>query len=256
MSTLECFQFPYGSDNYGVLVHDSDSGQTACIDAGDATAALGALKDKGWTLTHLLITHHHADHTAGLQEIKRASSCQVIGPVERSKPIAGLDVHVDQGDEFDFAGRKVNAIHTPGHTTDMINYHFAQDKLVFTGDTLFSMGCGRLFEGDAAMMLASINKLLTLPDDTMIYCAHEYTATNARFALDVDPNNLELKQRAAEVESLRGEGKPTVPVLLSLEKKTNPFLRFDNADIRSTLEMTDAEDAAVFAELRDRRNGY
>lgn len=256
MSTLECFQFPYGSDNYGVLVHDSDSGQTACIDAGDAAAALGALHDKGWSLSHLLITHHHGDHTAGLQEIKQATSCQVVGPVERSKPIAGIDVHVDDGDVFEFAGKVVKAIHTPGHTTDMINFHFADDKLVFTGDTLFSMGCGRLFEGDAAMMLASVNKLLELPDDTLVYCAHEYTATNARFALDVDPDNAELKQRAAEVESLRGDDKPTVPVLLSLEKKTNPFLRFDNAGIRSVLGMNDADDVAVFAELRDRRNGY
>jgi len=256
MSKLECFQFPYGSDNYGVLVHDKGSGQTACIDAGDAGAALSALNSHGWTLTHLLITHHHADHTAGLEQIKQSTSCQVIGPVERSKPITGIDKHVDDGAEFDFAGNTVTAIHTPGHTTDMINFYFASDKLVFTGDTLFSMGCGRLFEGDAAMMLASITKLRNLPDDTQVYCAHEYTATNARFALDVDPDNEDLKQRVKQIDALRGEGKPTIPVLLSVEKKTNPFLRIDDTGIRGTLNMKNAEDVAVFAELRERRNGY
>ncbi|MFK8079181.1 MAG: hydroxyacylglutathione hydrolase [Granulosicoccus sp.] len=256
MSKLECFQFPYGSDNYGVLVHDSSSGQTACIDAGDADAALGALKDKGWVLSHLLITHHHGDHTAGLEAIKLATSCHVIGPVERSQPIKGLDEHVDDGAVFDFAGKTVAALHTPGHTTDMINYYFAEDKLVFTGDTLFSMGCGRLFEGDAAMMFASISKLGNLPEDTLMYCAHEYTATNARFAQDVDPENTDLQLRVSEVESLRSKGEPTVPVTMSLEKKTNPFLRTDDAGIRRALGMDDADDVAVFAELRDRRNGY
>lgn len=256
MSTLECFQFPYGSDNYGVLVHDADSGSTACIDAGDAQAALDALQSKGWTLSHLLITHHHGDHTAGLQQIKQSTGCQVIGPVKRSKAIAGIDQSVDDGDAFEFAGKTVKVIHTPGHTTDMINYYFAHDKLVFTGDTLFSMGCGRLFEGDAAMMLNSMNKLLALPDDTLVYCAHEYTATNARFARDVDPHNNDVKQRAAEVDQLRGAGQPTVPSLLSLEKRTNPFLRVNDAGIRSTLGLENADDVAVFAELRERRNGY
>ncbi|MFK8083731.1 MAG: hydroxyacylglutathione hydrolase [Granulosicoccus sp.] len=256
MSNLECFQFSYGSDNYGVLVHDAQSGQTACIDAGDANATLDALSGKGWTLSHLLITHHHADHTAGLQAVKSATSCHVIGPVERSKPIAGIDEYIDDGNTFDFAGRTVTALHTPGHTADMINFYFAQDKLVFTGDTLFSMGCGRLFEGDAAMMLASMNKLRNLPDETLIYCAHEYTATNARFAADVDPDNQELERRVSEVERLRNENKPTVPVLMSLEKKTNPFLRVGDAGIRRVLGMSDADNVVVFAELRNRRNGY
>ena len=256
MSSFECFQFPYGSDNYGVLVHDADSGSTACIDAGDAQAALDALQVKGWTLSHLLITHHHGDHTAGLQEIKKSTGCQVIGPKERSKAIAGIDSSVDDGNTFVFAGKTIKVIHTPGHTTDMVNYHFVEDKLVFTGDTLFSMGCGRLFEGDAAMMLNSVNKLLALPDDTLMYCAHEYTATNARFARDVDPDNADVKKRAEEVDKLRTNGQPTVPSLLSLEKRTNPFLRFNDPGIRSTLGMTDADEVAVFAELRERRNGY
>lgn len=256
MSALECFQYPYGSDNYGVLIHDADSGQTASVDAGDEKATLAALNEKGWTLSHLLITHHHGDHTAGLKDIKNATGCQVLGPVERSKPIGGVDQALADGDSFEFAGRKVSVIHTPGHTKDMINFHFAEDKLVFTGDTLFSMGCGRLFEGDAAMMLNSVNKLLALPDDTWMYCAHEYTATNARFAQAVDPTNSDVESRAKEVEQLRSEDKPTVPSLLSLEKRTNPFLRVKDKAIRETLNLLDADDVAVFAELRERRNQY
>jgi len=256
MASLECVQFPYGSDNYGVLLHDSDTGQTACIDAGDSDAALHALQARGWNLSHLLITHHHADHTAGLEAINASTGCHVIGPKPLSSPIAGLDDNVSDGSEFEFANRTVQVLQTPGHTKDMVNYYIPDDKLVFTGDTLFSMGCGRLFEGDATMMLDSINKLKALPEDTLIYCAHEYTATNARFALDVDPGNSTLVERAADVTRLREAGEATVPSLMSLELKTNPFLRTDDAGIRSTLGMSDATDVAVFAALRERRNQY
>ncbi len=256
MTKLECIQFPYGSDNYGVLVHDADTDQTACIDAGDAQAALDALEKQGWTLTHLLITHHHADHTAGLNAIKSATGCRVIGPEPLSASIAGIDDFVGDGNQFQFANRVVRAIHTPGHTKDMINYYFADDALVFTGDTLFSMGCGRLFEGDAAMMLDSVRKLKVLPPETLVYCAHEYTATNARFALDVDPENKALQERSAEVTRLRKAGQATVPTKLQLELETNPFLRTDNLELRQSLSMTDADEVAVFAELRERRNQY
>lgn len=256
MSALECVQFPYGSDNYGVLIHDKDSGQTACIDAGDAAAALSALKENGWSLTHLLITHHHGDHTAGLMDIKQATNCRVIGPAPLSAAIDGLDEHVSDNDEFEFAHRTVKVLHTPGHTKDMVNFYFADDKLVFTGDTLFSMGCGRLFEGDASMMLTSINKLKALPDDTLVYCAHEYTATNARFAMDVDPDNVALQIRAAEVAKLGDAGTATVPTLMGLERKTNPFLRTDVESLKAAMSMSDADEVAVFAELRERRNRY
>lgn len=256
MASLTCFQFPYGSDNYGVLLNDTDTGQTACIDAGDASAALSALDSQGWSLTHLLITHHHADHTAGLGDIKAATGCHVTGPVPVSAPIAGLDKEVSDGGEFEFANRTVKVLHTPGHTKDMVNFYFPVDKLVFTGDTLFSMGCGRLFEGDAAMMLASINKLKALPDDTLVYCAHEYTATNARFAMDVDPDNAALMKRAEDVSRLRAKDEATVPTLLGLEKQTNPFLRTDNPQLLAALDMKDADEVAVFAALRERRNQY
>jgi len=189
-------------------------------------------------------------------EIKQTTGCYVIGPKPLSTPISGLDEEVGDGSEFDFADRTVKVLHTPGHTKDMVNFYFADDKLVFTGDTLFSMGCGRLFEGDAAMMLDSINKLKALPDDTLVYCAHEYTATNARFALDVDPDNQALQDRAAEVTQLRSEGKATVPSLLGLERQTNPFLRTDVAKLREAMSMPDASEVAIFAELRERRNQY
>ncbi|NND89388.1 MAG: hydroxyacylglutathione hydrolase [Granulosicoccus sp.] len=256
MSRLECHQFPYNNDNYGVLLHDADTGQCACVDAGDAQATMDALSTKGWRLSHLLITHHHGAHTAGLSAIKAETGCMVIGPEPASSSIAGIDTYVGDGSEFEFAGRSVRVIHTPGHTKDMVNYYFADDALVFTGDTLFSMGCGRLFEGDAAMMLASIRKLKALPAETQVYCAHEYTATNARFALDVDPDNSALQARARQVTQLRSQGLPTVPSTLQMELDTNPFLRTDNAQLRQSLSMPDADEVAVFAELRERRNQY
>lgn len=256
MAGLKCFQFPYGSDNYGVLLHDVDTGETACIDAGDAQAAIDALASNDWGLTHLLITHHHADHTAGLKSIKQQTACKVIGPTPVGTSIDGIDEFVQDGSEFQFCGRRVQVLHTPGHTRDMVNYYFPDDKLVFTGDTLFSMGCGRLFEGDAAMMLNSINKFRALPGDTQVYCAHEYTATNARFALAVDPDNPAVRKRSEEVDNLRAKSQPTVPSLLSLERATNPFLRVDDPSIRRNLGMESAEDVAVFAELRERRNQY
>lgn len=256
MANLVCVQFPYGSDNYGVLLHDAETGKTACVDAGDAQAAQDALAANGWSLTDLLITHHHADHTAGLSALKRQSRCRVVGPVAVGKTIEGIDEFVQDGSEFEFAGRSVKVLHTPGHTRDMVNYYFPDDKLVFTGDTLFSMGCGRLFEGDAAMMLKSVNKLKVLPDDTSMFCAHEYTQVNARFAQAVDPENEQVKARAKEVSQLRAQGKPTVPSTILQEKATNPFLRVDDAGIRRALEMQNADDVAVFAELRERRNQY
>ncbi|MEE9319810.1 MAG: hydroxyacylglutathione hydrolase [Granulosicoccus sp.] len=254
MKALEFHQFSYASDNYAVLIHEPVSGETACVDAGDAAAVMAALKTTGWQLSQLFITHHHADHVAGLAAVKKATSCKVFGPM--SKAIVGIDVAVADGDLIDFAGHSVRVIQTPGHTLDMINYYFTDDRTVFTGDTLFSMGCGRLFEGDAKMMWQSLGKLMALPADSQMYCAHEYTETNAGFALTVDPNNEALLARTRHVKALRAAGKPTVPVMLSEELVTNPFLRAGDAGIRRQLAMPDASDVEVFAELRERRNRY
>lgn len=254
MEALKIHQFPYGESNYGVLVHAPESGETACVDAGDGDAVLKALNDNGWRLTHLLITHHHGDHTAGIGAVKSATGCRVYGPAPKSNPIEGLDETLDDGAAITFAGRKIEVLATPGHTLDMINYHLPDDRIVFTGDTLFALGCGRVFEGDAKTMWGSLQKLSALPPSTHIYCGHEYTLANARFALTVDPDNQALQRRAEEVAETRKRGEPTVPSVMRLELETNPFLRPASASIRDTLGMADAEDWEVFAEIRKRKD--
>ncbi len=252
MAVLEYFQYAYMSDNYGVLVHSPATGETASIDCGDASAAMAALNEKQWTLSHIFATHHHADHVAGLAELKSSNSCQVIGP----SGISGIDKTVADGDSFEFAGVRVETLHTPGHTKDMINYYLPTEKTVFTGDTLFSLGCGRIFEGDAKMMWNSLVKLTRLPEDTVVYSSHEYTQANAAFAVTVDPDNKALQTRVAQIKSLRANNEPTVPSLLSDELATNPFLRAADPAIRKHLNMTDATDTEVFAEIRSRKDNF
>ena len=250
--TLAIDQFAYNNDNYGVLLHDGASGQTALVDAGDADAALTALDANGWELTQIWITHHHGDHTAGLQQLVAETGAEVFGPAG----VAGIGRVMADGGSFDFAGQTVEVIATPGHTLDMLNFHIPQDRLVFTGDTLFAMGCGRLFEGDATMMWASLKRLMALDDETVIYCGHEYTAANAAFALSVDPGNVALQRRAEAVAELRIAGVPTVPTIMALEKETNPFLRAADADIRDNLGMPSASDEGRIREIRRRKDQF
>ncbi len=249
---LNIHQFTYGGDNYGVLLQEPDSGATALVDAGDATAALAALAETGWSLSQIWLTHHHGDHTAGTTEIVAATGAGVHGPAS----IASVTTPVADCGEIDFGGVKVTAIATPGHTMDMLNFHIPSEKLLFTGDTLFAMGCGRLFEGDAATMWASLCKLMSLDDETVIYCGHEYTAANADFALSVDPDNDALLRRVAAVRDLRSAGQPTIPTMLALEKLTNPFLRASDPSIRAHLGMADADDVDVFTEIRLRKDNF
>ena len=248
---LAIHQFGYNDDNYGVLLHDAERGETALVDAGDAAAAEAALDESGWELTQIWITHHHGDHTAGLAELA-GDGVEVFGPAG----IPGVDHILEGGDSFAFAGRAVEVISTPGHTLAMLNYHLSSERLVFTGDTLFAMGCGRLFEGDAPMMWHSLGKLMALADDTVVYCGHEYTAANAAFALSVDPDNQALQRRAEAVAELRAANQPTVPTLIALEKATNPFLRAADPGLRRFLEMETASDAEVFAEIRRRKDSF
>ena len=255
MAELEYYQFPYMSDNYGVLIHSSKTGETAAIDAGDGAALLEALDHKGWQLTDLFITHHHADHTAGLAQVKAATSCKVTGPKLHSN-VEGLDREVSEGDALQFAGCDVQVIHTPGHTADMLNYYLPSEGVVFTGDTLFALGCGRLFEGDAETMWKSLGKLMALPQNTTVYCSHEYTEANAKFALSVDPENPELRSRVKAIKQLRAEGKATVPSVLAEELATNPFLRVDDQGIREHLGMLASSDEEVFAEIRKRKDNF
>ena len=254
---FQTHQFPYGDDNYGLLLHCTESNLTACVDAGDAAAAEAALAETGWQLSHIFITHHHGDHTAGLAELKTASWRHRSWSGHSIALQARLyDIRLGDGDHFEFAGRQIDVISTPGHTLDMLNFYIASESMVCTGDTLFVMGCGRIFEGDADMMWASLEKLLALPDQTVIYCSHEYTIANAAFARSVDPDNAALAARQEAIAELRENGFPTVPTRLDLEKATNPFLRVDNAAIRAHLGMETASNAAVFAEIRKRKDHF
>ena len=220
---LTVHQFPCLSDNYGFLIRDEATGLAACIDTPDAGAILRELKGLGWELAFILNTHWHPDHAGGNAEVKAATGATVIGPAEVGK-IAAPDRVVTEGDVVMLGETRLEVIDTGGHTLGHITYHDAADHIAFVGDTLFALGCGRLFEGTAQQMWGSLQKLAALPDDTTVYCAHEYTAANARFALSVDRDPA-LRARADAVFAARERGEPTVPTTIGLEKATNPFLR-------------------------------
>lgn len=222
--SLTIHQFPCLSDNYGFLIRDDATGQAACIDTPDAGAILRELKALGWTLTHILNTHWHPDHAGGNAEIKAATGCVVVGPAEVERIGTAPDRVVDDGDVVMLGETRFDVINTGGHTLGHITFHDAADQVAFVGDTLFALGCGRLFEGTPQQMWTSLAKLTALPDPTAVYCAHEYTASNARFALSVDADPA-LKARADQIFAARERGEWTVPTSIGLEKATNPFLR-------------------------------
>jgi hydroxyacylglutathione hydrolase len=254
MPSLEVHQFPCLQDNYGVLIHDAAAGVTASIDAPEAAAVRRALAEKGWNLTHILTTHHHGDHTGGNLELKRETGCTILGPAAEARRIPGIDQAVAGGDTFAFGSHEVRVIDTPGHTAGHIAYWIPDAGIAFVGDTLFAMGCGRLLEGDAKTMWASLQRLMKLPPETRLYCGHEYTVANARFALSIEPDNTELQQRGRESEAQRAAGRPTLPTRLDLELATNPFLRVGAASVRESVGMLKAPDWEVFAEIRERKN--
>jgi len=256
MSEIEVHMFPCLRDNYGFLVHDPDSGATACVDTPEVEPILRALDERGWTLTYILNTHHHADHAGGNRQIKAATGCRIVGPRADAERIPGIDIEVGDGDELRLGARRIVVRETPGHTRGHIVYHFPDDRIAFVGDTLFAMGCGRLFEGTPAQMWSSLRKILEWPDDTRLYCAHEYTQANARFALTVEPGNAELRRRAEEVDELRAAGRPTVPTTVGQERATNPFLRPDSRNLRETIGLLDADDVAVFAKTRALKDAF
>lgn len=253
MTALEIVLLPCLSDNYCVLLR-APSGETAAIDAPDAAAIATALDARGWKLTDLFITHHHTDHTSGIPALKERYGCRVTGPASEVERISGLDRTVSEATPFTWAGYDVRVIETPGHTLGHIVYVLPSENLAFTGDTLFAMGCGRMFEGDAQGMWSALEKLMELPDSTAIYCGHEYTAANGRFALSVEPENQDLVARMAQVSAMRAENKPTVPTTMALEKATNPFLRVSSMPIRARLGLERAPDWAVFQRLRELKN--
>ncbi len=249
-------QFTCRSDNFGVLVHDPASGLTAAIDAPEEAPIRARLAEKGWRLDHILTTHHHGDHVEGNLGLKAEFGATVIGPANEADRIPGIDQRVTGGDTFMFGDIAVQVIDTPGHTLGHVCYWLPDEGVAFTADTLFAMGCGRVFEGTPEMMFASLEKLHALPDETVVYCGHEYTETNARFALTVDPDNADLVARTDAVKQLRAAGQATLPTTIALEKKTNPYFRVDDPAVRKLLGMEGAASADVFAEIRKRKDSF
>ena len=256
MSQLDFHQFICRSDNYGVLLHDSRTGQTASVDAPDGDEIGRQLKHRGWRLTHIFTTHHHGDHVEGNTALQAEYGCEIIGPAEEAGSIPGMTQQVSGGDSFNWSGHRIHVLACPGHTKGHIAYHIPSARVVFAGDTLFSLGCGRVFEGTMEEMFSAVQQFKALPPETRLYCGHEYTQSNARFALSVEPENTALQQRAAEVDQLRANGRMTCPSTIGLELETNPFLRTASAEIRQVLNLPDASDAEVFAELRRRKDGF
>jgi hydroxyacylglutathione hydrolase len=254
--SLEVRQFPCLEDNYGYLVHDTATGYTACIDTPEVAAIEKALRETGWELTHIFNTHHHFDHAGGNLELKEKTDAVVVGPRKDAKRIPGIDIHLSDQDNYLFGKNEVIVFDTPGHTRGHIVFYFEDAGIAFVGDTLFALGCGRLFEGTPEQMWDSMQKLLALPDDTVVFCAHEYTLANAEFALTVEPHNDALVERAAKIRRLRKDHNATVPTTIGLERRTNPFMRSDSADLRATLGMPDDDDVAVFAETRRRKDKF
>jgi hydroxyacylglutathione hydrolase len=243
-------------DNYGVLVHDTESGATASIDAPEAAPIEAALKATGWKLTDILVTHHHADHTGGIVALKDKYKCRVVAPAAEADKIPAIDQTVREGDKVTVGKLTSDVIETPGHTNGHIAYWFHADKLAFVGDTLFSIGCGRVIEGTPGMMWRSLMKLRDLPNDTEIYCGHEYTAANIRFARTIEPDNSVLAAREVEANRQIAEGAPTIPVTIGDEKLANPFLRADQPEVAAGIGMAGKEASQVFAEIRARKNKF
>lgn len=256
--TTHVHQFMCLKDNFGVLVHDSGSGATAAIDAPDADAIIAAAASKGWEVTDLLVTHHHADHIQGIPGLKaRFPKMRIAGPAKEASRIGALDVLLSEGDYARVGEIAARVIETPGHTAGHICYWFEEDEIAFCGDTLFALGCGRVFETPLSVMWDSLCKLADrLPGETEIYCGHEYTQANARFAVTIEPDNVILKGRVEEIARLRAAGRATLPTTMILELATNPFLRAEEPEVQAALGMTNADPGAVFAELRTRKDQF
>lgn len=248
-------QFICLKDNFGVLLHDPETRRTASIDAPEAPPILQALEAKGWTLTDILVTHHHADHTQGIAGLKAAyPEARITGPAQEAAKIGVLDEAVKEGDLVRVGSLEAQVIATPGHTSGHIVFYFVNEDLLFAGDTLFALGCGRPFEEPPRVLFHSLMKLARLPGSVRLYCGHEYTLSNARFAAGVDGENAMLRSRVAEVEAQRANGEATLPSTISLERATNPFLRVSDPAVKAALGMPDADESDVFAALRERKN--
>lgn len=248
--------FPARSDNFGYLLHDEATGRTAALDAPEAKAIREALTRRGWTLSDIFITHHHLDHVEGIAELKEAFGARVVGPRGEADKIEGLDELVGNGDRVSLGETTFEIIETPGHTLGHIVFFEPEGKHLFSADALFSLGVGRMFEGTPGPMWAGLKRLRALPDETLVYCGHEYTEGNARFALSIDPENQALKARAAEVQALRAAGKPTIPFPLGEDKAANPFLRADAPELARFYGLDGSDAAEVFAAIRKGKDTF
>ena len=256
MGKLTIELIPALSDNYLFLAYDRDDGVCAIVDPAEAGPVNARLEELGLTLTHILNTHHHPDHVGANLTLKDRYGATVVGAASDAARIPGIDVELNDGDVFALGSHEAVVFDVPGHTRGHCAYWFKDDQAAFVGDTLFALGCGRLFEGTAAEMWGSLSKLAQMPDETAIYCAHEYTESNAAFAVTVDPANEALKQRVSDIKQARAAGRPTVPTTIGLERATNPFLRADDAAMRAHLGLQDADNVQVFAEVRSRKDNF
>jgi len=255
-TALEIFQLPVLEDNYIYIIHDPETGCCGCVDPALADPVIEFLEARGWSLDYIFNTHHHNDHVGGNRTLRAEYSCRVIGADHDAHRIPEITNKVQDGDEISLGAVTGHVMDVAGHTKGHIAYFFPDQKTLFCGDTIFAMGCGRLFEGTPSQMWSSLQKLRGLGDDVSIYCAHEYTAANAAFALSVDPDNATLHQRVQEVKSLRAAGKPTIPTLMDVEKQTNPFLRADVDRFKEAMGMSAATADDVFAETRRRKDNF
>jgi hydroxyacylglutathione hydrolase len=253
---LELVTIPCLSDNYAYLVHDPESGATAAIDVPDAAPILAVLKAKGWKLGFILVTHHHADHIQGVDALRAATGARVAGNAADAHRLPALDIALHPGQTLAVGGETAHVIDVPGHTVGHIAFHFPDSGLLFSADSLMACGCGRLFEGTGEQMWRSLSELSRLPPETLVCSGHEYTAANIRFALSLDPGNPALISRAEAVTDARNRGQPTVPARLSEELATNPFLRAREPQVKARLGMAEASDAAVFTEIRRRKDSF
>jgi hydroxyacylglutathione hydrolase len=256
MATLEVHRVPVLHDNYVWLAHEPSANATAAVDPAVAGPVLEALASKGWTLTHILNTHHHNDHTGGNLELKAKTGCTIVGSRTDRDRIPGIDVEVGDGDTYDLGDARAQVFDVSGHTLGHIAYWFADSDTLFCGDTMFAMGCGRVIEGEFGQMLGSLEKLKALPGATKIYCAHEYTQKNGQFALTVEPENPDLIARMRDVDAKRARNIATVPSTLAEEWKTNPFLRPDSRHLQETIGLAGASLVEVFAETRKRKDAF
>jgi hydroxyacylglutathione hydrolase len=252
---LEVHRFPCLSDNYGFLLHDPESRETACIDTPDAQKYLSEAKARGWIITQIWNTHWHQDHAGGNAEIIAQTGAKVVGPKEIDRIGPGPDRQVAEGDEVKLGRHLACVLETPGHTLGHITYHLPEAHIAFVGDTLFALGCGRMFEGNPPMFWNSLSKIAALPADTAVYCAHEYTASNAAFAVSVDPGNEALQRYAAEVKDKRARDIPTVPTTIGAELASNPFLRADKPAMQAAMGHP-GDPAATFGEIRKRKDAF